>query len=177
MSVLCVLCTPSYIPDSVKNEFDVFRTFERNPQALRLLSYVFAVFGLRRFEVNKTTRPNRALLHAIRQSIIACQLINDSRLFSLYPVHPLFRHLNSPLDSDPNTNSDTSMTYVFSYVSPHSKAQTILQSKQEPHNIRSSVLYFVYTMGLIQHSNVETCDKGDISGDNTFILLINFRYI
>jgi len=72
MSVLCVLCTPSYIPDSVKNEFDVFRTFERNPQALRLLSYVFAVFGLRRFEVNKTTRPNRALLHAIRQSIIAC---------------------------------------------------------------------------------------------------------
>lgn len=108
MSVLCVLCTRSYIPESVKNKFDVFRTFGRHPQALRLLSYVFAVWVLRRFEVNKTTRPTRTLLHAIRQSIIACQLINDSRLFSLYPVHPLFRHLNSPMDPD------ISMTYTFS---------------------------------------------------------------
>lgn len=71
MSVLCVLCTRSYIPDFVKNKIDVFRTFGRHPQALRLLSYVFAVFVLCRFEANKTTRPTRALLHAIRQSIIA----------------------------------------------------------------------------------------------------------
>jgi hypothetical protein len=72
VSVLCVLCARSYIPDSVKNEFDVFRTFGRHPQALKLLSYVFAVFVVCRFEVNKTTRPTRALLHAIRQSIIVC---------------------------------------------------------------------------------------------------------
>lgn len=72
MSVLRVLRTWSYIPDYVKNKFDVFRTFGRHPQALRVLSYVFAVFVLRRFEVNKTTRRTRALLHAIRQSIIAC---------------------------------------------------------------------------------------------------------
>jgi len=56
----------------LKKELDVFRTFGRHPQALRLLSYVFAVFVLRRFEVNKTTRLTRVLLHAIRQSIIAC---------------------------------------------------------------------------------------------------------
>jgi hypothetical protein len=72
MSVLCALCTRSSIPDFVKNEILIFRTFGRHPQALRLLSYVFAVFVLRRFEANKTTRPTRALLHAIRQSIIAC---------------------------------------------------------------------------------------------------------
>jgi hypothetical protein len=55
----------------LKKEFDVFRTFGRRPQALSLLSYVFAVLVLRRFQVNKTTRPTRLLLHAIRQSIIA----------------------------------------------------------------------------------------------------------
>jgi hypothetical protein len=64
MSVLCVPCTWSYMPDSVKNEFDVFRTFGRHPQALRLLSYVFAEFVLRLFESEQNNTPY--------QSVVAC---------------------------------------------------------------------------------------------------------